>query len=271
MTTKYTGDHIENHDVQYYLDSIFQKISQEIVKRECTSEPEFLMNCLYQKFKIQFFSIMQLTYKRTINPSGKYSFLDIASIQTLIRSCFETYLTFEYIYNQSSNESEIECKVLLYKRGSTSEFLRYDEDTKEYIQALQELQQIDLQLKENEYFSLLCDKEIKVLKKSWRPSWMKIVDETILSKTNNAYEYNQQSMYAHNSYHALMNLHHYYLNLDQYDVDATNVQLFIITSLFSKSLIEWFKISPSLFTVDELGIMGEFITLAKRERHEIEQ
>jgi hypothetical protein len=271
MTISYTGDHIENNEVQYIFDSIFQKISQEIIQRECVGESDFLINCLFQKYKIQFYSVIQLTYKKTINPSGNHFYLDIASIQTVIRSCFETYLIFEYIFNQSSSESEIDCKILLYKRGSAKEFMRFQRNSLIYNQAEEDIKSIDLLLEGNSYFLSLSEKDKKSLKNNWRPSWMKIGENTLLSNTNNAEEYNSLSMYAHNTYHAIMNVHYYYNNLDKYDVDSTNSHLYIITTLFSKSIIERFNIRYSIFTNDEIGIMGEFIALAKKERHELKK
>jgi len=267
----YNGNKIENHEIQYYYDSIFQKLTNRISGLHIHSDDSlYWANSMFQKFKIQFYSVMQLTYKMTRNPNDQFEYLDIASINSIIRSCFETFLIFEYIYAQAPSADEKRLRLLLYKYHGYNDARRMidkkSEQYKEYSGVCNDLKTSILKMS---YFAALSKKERnELLFGSWKPSWNQIIAGTKFSVLMGKDEYGKMSWHVHNTFAALNNVDYYYRHLDEYDFDAINLQLYMVASHFIQSVLLQFKITIDLFNEDELGIMGEFLLLSIQDSME---
>lgn len=169
----YNSENIENKEIQYFYDYVLQKITKEIQNHPPLSEDLYLANMLFQKFKIQFYSVMQLTYKMTHNPNNQYEYLDIASIKSIIRSAFETFLIFEYIFMQSKNMEIRKLRMLLYKlhgykdakkifNYNTNEYKEYH---KKYRETKDEIQRMEV------YCDFSSEIQNKLIFENWKPSW----------------------------------------------------------------------------------------------------
>ncbi|MBB3111989.1 hypothetical protein FHS18_004057 [Paenibacillus phyllosphaerae] len=267
----YNGDKIENHEIQYYYDSIFQKLTNRINGFHFHNDDSlYWANAMFQKFKIQFYSVMQLTYKMTRNPNNQYEYLDIASINSIIRSCFETFLIFEYIYTQPSSAHEKKLRLLLYQYHGYKDARRMidkkSEQYKEYSEVCNDLKTSILNMS---CFSTLPEKKRSdLLFDSWKPSWNQIVAGTKFSTLMGKDEYGKMSWHVHNTFAALNNVDYYYRHLDEYDFDAINLQLYMVASHFIQSMLLQFEITIDLFSEDELGIISEFLLLSTKESME---
>lgn len=79
-------------------------------------------------------------------------------------------------------------------------------------------------------------------------------------------EYKKLSWYVHNTFTAISTADYYYSNLNEYDFDAINTQLFMVTSHLIQSMMLLFYIPASNFSEDEMGIIGEFLYLSQKEK-----
>lgn len=287
MSNKST-DHIANNEVQYYYDKILQKISVNIREKYNSGEYIFLgqeemylLIVMFDKYKIQFYSAMTLTYRCTQNPLQKYEYIDIASIQTIIRSCYETFLTFEYIFMQPDIISKFEkselakskeaycesvrLKILLYKyEGYRQSYFGFSTIKAEKEKNRKIYEDYKLEILNNKIFKSYNDKSKNYILENWRPSWNSIASRTELSEWNSKNMYNIISQYTHNSYTSLISLDHHYKNLDKYDRDAMLVQLFEFTAILINDYIRLFHIEHALLNEDEINLLNEFYTLAHK-------
>lgn len=288
MENKSLTEHIPNREVKYYYDRFIQKISKEIKKKYNNAQYIYLGKdgmyislIIFEKFKIQFYSAISLAYKCTQNPLNEYEYIDIASIETIIRSCYETFLTFQYIYMQpevigenevgmlkcdeNEYQKRLEFKILLYKyEGYNQSYYGFSTISEKKEQSKKMRDEYKKQIVESEIFKNLTSQEKEKLLQNWRPSWNKIASKTALSEWNSKNMYNIVSQYSHNSYTTLMTLNHYYTNLDKYDRDAMFVQLFEFTAILMNDYIRLFHIDHTIFEKDEINLLNEFYTLAQK-------
>ncbi|CEP94805.1 Uncharacterised protein [[Clostridium] sordellii] len=288
MDNKSSTEHIANDEVRYYYDRVFQKVSKEIRKKYNDGEYKYLGQegmgislIIFDKFKIQFYSAMSLAYRCTQNPLNQYEYIDIASIETIIRACYETFLTFQYIYMQpefigekkvdmlNSDENEyskrLKLKILLYQyEGYKQSYYGFSTvpEKKEVSKELRD--KYKKQIMNDEIFNKLNSKEKESVLKNWRPSWNKIASETELSEWNSKNMYNIISQYCHNSYTMLLLLNHHYTHLDEFDRDSMFVQLFEFTAILINNYIRLFHIDHAIFEQDEINLLSEFYTLAQK-------
>lgn len=288
MKNKSLTEHIANHEVKYYYDRVLQKISKEIRKKYNNGEYIYLGQegmhislIIFEKFKIQFYSAVSLAYKCTQNPLNQYEYIDIASINAIIRSCYETFLTFQYIYMQPEviGENEVDMlkfdkseylkrlkfKILLYKyEGYNQSYYGFSTipEKKEKIKELRD--KYKNEIIKSEIFNSLNSQEKEKVLQNWRPSWNKIASRIELSEWNSKNMYNIISQYSHNSYTTLISLDYHYKHLDEYDRDSMFVQLFEFTAILINDYIRLFHIDDTIFEKDEINLLNEFFTLARK-------
>lgn len=288
MKNESLTEHIPNHEVKYYYDKVLQKVSKEIRRIYNSGEYMYLGQegmyislITFDKFKIQFYSAISLAYKGTKNSLNQYEYLDIASIETIIRSCYETFLTFQYIYmqpqiigdskvdisrfNKDDYMKHIEFKILLYKyEGYKQSYYGLETITERKEESRKLRDEYKKRIIENSIFNELNLDEKENILQRWRPSWNKLASKTSLSKWNSSNMYNITSQYSHNSYTTLMALDYHYKNLDKYNKDAMLIQLFEFTAIFINDYISLFHINHNIFEEDEINLLNEFFTLAQK-------
>ena len=295
MTTS-KAEHIDNKDVHLIYDSAFKKLTKDM-KTKLDSNTYFGLNedtahlayIFFNKFKIQFYTALQLTFEGTTNPNGDYEYLDIASIHLIIRSCLETYLLFNYIYMQPNcmdveiqlNEDNnyldlIEFKYLLYRYDSNNQMLQaFSKESgiikEKYNQSKKAKREYKCQIKSSSIFTQLStDKKEELLKlNGWKPSWNKIALNVKPKIWNPHKKYNLLSQFAHTSYSAISNLNYYYQNIDDYDKNAVNLELFQIGSLFFHDIHRIFHVESEVFSEDEINLLSDFLGMATQSPAEI--
>ena len=279
-------DHILNKEVQYYYDKILQKISSNIREKYNVGDYIYLGQdgmyialVMFDKYKIQFYSAISLTYRCTQNPLNQFEYIDIASIHAIIRSCYETFLTFQYIYMQPESIGDYEIngfkdvrevfsrslqlKIMLYKyEGYRQSYLGFSALPEEKEKNRKVCDDYKATILNNEIIKCFSDDEKNNILNNWKPSWNKIASKTELSTWNSKNMYNIISQYCHNSYTRLMLLDYHYTHLDKFDRDAMLVQLFEFTAILINNYIKLFHIEHSIFDKDEINLLNEFYTLA---------
>ncbi|WP_342557795.1 DUF5677 domain-containing protein [Lysinibacillus sp. FSL P4-0201] len=282
-----TLEDISNSDVRYYMDSILKKIATELEKKYnnedfgyLNRELMYLILIMFNKFKIQFYSVIKLTYDMTHDLENKYEYLDIVSINALQRTCYENYLIFHYIFishedfiNNNSKEDylhEVTFKYLLYKYdGYKQSEMSFEKIPEEKGQAKSLKKEVLKLIRLNETYKSMDANTKKDILERWRPSWNEIAKKTKLSIWNSKSMYNLLSQYSHTSYTSLLSINHYYLNLSTYDRDSMNLTLYQITTLFVKDICKIFCIDKNIFSSLEEGLMNEFYYLAQINPNEI--
>ncbi|MGM8317057.1 hypothetical protein ACSXC5_17610 (plasmid) [Clostridium perfringens] len=266
--TSFSKD-IENSEVRFYFDSIFKKITSAISNQEISDELYYWANCLFQKYKIQFYSIMKLTDNFTNDLENKYEYFDIVSIHTLIRSCYETFLLFDYIYLKSKSLDEQHLKLLLYKYNGFKDQLHIViKNSDKYNKIKVDIKKTKSEIYKNNFFMNLDDKTKNKLLKSWKPSWNEIAKSTIMSNWNSRKQYNLLCQHAHGSFASLLLIDYYYRNLGEYDFNAINCQLYEITTLFFDGILRIFNIDFNILSEPEIGLLQEFLHMSTLEQNE---
>lgn len=77
--------------------------------------------------------------------------------------------------------------------------------------------------------------------------------------------------HAHGSFASLLLIDYYYKNLNEYNFDVINVQLYGTTTLFFNGIIRLFKIDLSIFSKVEIGLMQEFLLTSTLNENEFNQ
>lgn len=287
MEKKKSTEHISNSEVKYYYDRSIQKISKEIQRiynsgeyMHLGQEEMYIALVMFEKFKIQFYSAISLANKCTQNPLNQFEYIDIASIQTIIRSCYETFLIFNYIYLQPESIGEKEfvelkddknkyfesmkLKVLLYKyEGYNQSYYGFSSLPDEKEKSEKKRDECESNLFKNKLFNSFTDSDKKQILERWRPSWNRIALKTKLSEWNSKNMYNIISQYSHNSYTSLMTLNYHYTHLDKFDRDAMFMQLFEFTAIMINDYVKLFNINHSIFNEDEINLLSEFYGFAQ--------
>lgn len=277
----YSTEHIPNSEVGKIFDGILTKVYKSILTNYSGEINSALKNsddlyywalAMLNKYRIQYYSALTLTYKKSESAFESSKFLDITSIHNVIRSCYETYLIFDYIYIQPENNHEERLlRVLLYKYdGYYWAGKNEKKGTENYNNAEKFKRDIVNQISKNNVFKNKKTEERRriLVDCIWKPSYRKIAEKTEFSKLNSSWQYSMLSMYAHNSFVALKTVNQYYwTNYEGYDIDAMNCHLYEITTLIIIAMIRLFhKIDlKKILTNDEWGIMGQFRYMSQLE------
>lgn len=287
MEKKKSTEHISNSEVKYYYDRSIQKISKEIQRiynsgeyMDLGQEEMYIALVMFEKFKIQFYSAISLANRCTQNPLNQFEYIDIASIQTIIRSCYETFLIFKYIYLQPEIIGEKEfvelkddknkyfesmkLKVLLYQYdGYNQSYYGFSAVPDEKEKSKKMRDECESKIIKNKLFNSFTDSDQNQILGKWRPSWNRIALKTELSEWNSKNMYNIISQYSHNSYTSLMALNYHYTHLDKFDRDVMFMQLFEFTAIMINDYVKLFNINHSIFNEDEINLLSEFYGFAQ--------
>ncbi len=270
----YDGDRVENNEIQYLFNSMFGKLMKVLENHNLVVNDDMMGwgAVMFQKYTIQFFTAMMLTYERTMSPLQQGEYLDIVSINTINRAAFETFLLFEYIYTLPRSKDERNFRFWLYQFHGYKDCQQLSEvGTEEHDKFKEQINVLRRKIRAtNSFRELTKIQQDKLLTMGeWKPNWNDIAKEVKLSKHNSSDSYKMMSWFVHNSFAALRATNQYYQSLKGYDVDATNCHLYIISSLYVQSILIVYGIQIDLFSEDELGIMGEFLLLSGKSHEDI--
>lgn len=294
MSELISTEHIPNSEVYIYYSSIVRKMTNLLASYNLgnsspllNDESTQILILMFEKYRIHFYSIVHLTYNGTSDIEDDEKYLDISSITLIIRSCYEVYLLFHYIFMQASKVSKnfkvesfenyrdaILLRCLLYKHDAYVQTIKaYNQVPQKKNTANSLRSKIILEIKANPIFVKLQKKEQENLLERWKKSWADIAKETELSKWASIENYNLMSQYAHSSFTALESLDYYNNNPSLYDKDSMNLMLYITTTLFVKELCQVLHVGNQkfmeTFSKDEINLMNEFYGLALKEPPEL--
>lgn len=273
---------ISNHEVKFYMDKILKKISGFLKGRiegkeygVLDYESMYICILFFERFKIQFYTSHKLSIEFTNDLEKKYEYLDIVSIQTIQRSCYESYLLFNYLFLQMSKYievgspeeylEELNFKLLLYKQDGYFQAVNSSETEKEKEEAQKCKKTIEKKIRESSIYKSLDMQKQKELFKTWKPSWNDIAKNTIFSTWSSKKMYNIQSQTAHSSYISLIKMNYHYTNLEKYDIDSINLPLYSLVVLYVEDLNKLLTFPEEFFTFKELSLLGEFKYILSEE------
>lgn len=172
---------------------------------------------LATKFSIHALTILHLSSKTKIEGLVyNVNFLDVESTNVLARSCFETYLVFNFLFRESKTEGRKEFRMLCWELDSLLNKQKYPEisDTASNILKAERVQIEDLKkrIKTHPQFAALDEKFRKSLEKDrwhdcWREgkTWKQLAKLAGFSVTFQGY-YSYLSSYAHSNQGAIKSL-----------------------------------------------------------------
>jgi len=138
-------------------------------------------------------------------PSFKFSFIDSASIDVLIRVALEAFLTFHYVFYVPDTVEERNYRYWAYKAAGIVERQDFPALTEKFKQKRaadkEQLDKLHQQLRSNPVFRSLTDKQQgRILKGEWRlKSWREIAIDAGFSKMIASDMYRLLSGCAHSS------------------------------------------------------------------------
>ncbi|MCF5850189.1 hypothetical protein [Aeromonas veronii] len=275
---------IENKEVPEIIFSVLCKVSQFLEnRRKLFSESERIRQNLFNSFFKQYNTILALSQKTQYVFNPDISYLDIRSINILIRSAHEIYLVHHYlvsdgmfgsvnsvderafkylIYKLSGELSQIRTldlyKELKYKPDNTLDL--YEAATTNKNEVLQKISSFEI------YKNLPKELKKKIKSGEWRVnsertlSWSDLAELTPMVAQYGKLEYHHLSQYTHMTYASqVLEANH------NQDIDGLLCHLYILASLFSFSVISSYNMiitKDDILTKREQSLIIEFLGLA---------
>jgi len=278
-------DSIKNNEVPEVIFSVLSKVHKYLESIEDSmNEEKILKHGMFKLFFKQYNTVLFLSKGTKYVYKPDHNYLDIKSINILIRSIHELYLTHQYL---STNESfgdidkngETEFKHLAYKYSgeidSKRTFNLYkdykckpDGYQQGYDAAIKRKNEIWKEITATTIYKKLPKKQKYKLKSGqWKIdlskvlSWSDLLKYTPISRKYGIVEYHHLSQYAHMTYGSLvLEANH------NYDIDGLLSHLYILASLFSISVVgshgEVID-KEGFLTKRELSLVFEFLGMAR--------
>ena len=254
---------------------------------------EVLRYNIFKVFFKQYNTILSLSRSNEYLFMPQSSYIDIKSINILIRSMHEMYLVYTYLCSSKSfsnveEQEEIEFKFLAYQYSGENDNVKNSELLKKIkhdnvYQVEAEIKTIERRdmvwskiLKHKVYDSLSKGAKRNLKKGNWKLndegilSWADLVEYTPLNKAFGVFEYHNMSLYAHSTYSSIQ----LEANHDG-DVDGLLCHCYILAVFFSISVLNSFNKNISVdcsISKRELALVYEFYNLGSmNEMIEISQ
>jgi hypothetical protein len=250
-------DEIQNDEVPKVLFSVLGKVHNYLESiANSMNEEHVLKHGMFKLFFKQYNTVLSLSKRTSYVYKPDCDYLDIKSINILIRSMHELYLTYQYLSTNGSfgdmdKEGEVKFKYLAYKYSGEVDSKRTFDLYKEqkykpedyqlrYDAAIKRKNEVWKEIKATNIYKLLSkEQKNKIKNGQWKIdsskvlSWSDLLEYTPLSKKYGVVEYHQLSQYAHMTYGSLL------LEASHnYDVDGLLYHLYILASLFSISVMD---------------------------------
>lgn len=187
------------------------------------------------------------------------NFPDPFSFNVLVRSSFETFLVFYYIYiDTHNNVDKFEFRYNSWELSSLFQRQKFPAETEENIKKLEEerklIDQLIARLEKNPLFNSKMDKEkkqyIKKLKHGrWRSkSWIDIAKSAGLSDLNSQHIYQFLSEHAHSGNISATQVNQSFdPNIRRKIMEGPLDQMLIVTANFIKSYTNYFPKSKDYY------------------------
>jgi hypothetical protein len=227
---------------------------------------------LLTKFFFHAASILYLSRSTTTKDLDiPISFFDLASINVLTRSAFETFLIFHHVFIEPKSEEEKDFRYYSWTLAGLLERQKYSiksQKGKEQLKTEREIiKSLQIKLKDNSCFEKLTEKQQNNLieKGIWRPSWKDIGLSAGLNELHAAEFYSFLCGYAHAGSLSIRQVHQAENAESQKSLFAASVGLIMIAmanmiksycSLFSKSNIAFIGDEVSAAIVDKWIYVG---------------
>lgn len=138
-----------------------------------------------RKFTINFLSAMHLRNGIPITGEEKDGYIyDTYSINTVIRTCFETYLLYFHLFLEQVSEDEANARFLLWWREGLSTRQKVPAKIAEHMEKLNDearsILAIEADLEKNSFFKSFDAKQKKhrLKNSNWRPGWYEILEHS---------------------------------------------------------------------------------------------
>lgn len=279
---KFSTQHIKNKDVGFIFEKILERIYSSARKNLLNSPIDQLSAKLgleiLNKVRIQYSSAIHLTFNHRIDPYFKtMQILDIASINSIIRSIYESILINNYIYMQSelfrkenniidkniTNDEIIEFKVILFEYDGSKQLPDLNRFSHPESRVHRDLKQIEKILTNNKVFKSLSVKNANNIKNKWKPKIEKLIEATDIDSAWGNDEYKLMSYYCHNAINAINTIAHFERYKNTFDNNAINCFLYSITAIYINDLKTYLDIEYSNLHRDEINLISEFSYIAK--------
>ena len=273
---------ITNNQVPYLFSSVLEKTHKEIDSIENGLSSQALTRLkLFGMFEKQYNTILRISEKLTYVNKDNEVYLDIKSINVLIRAAHELFLTFGYLVESGhisgvTPEQEIEFKYLCYEHGGRVDIIKSYENKKTVLPYNFYEDQINFakknradileKIKKHVAFSKLTNDVKKSIEDfgAWRISkskslsWNELSHLTKMGKSWAKSEYHHMSIHAHSGFAAIL------LEKDHnQDTHGLLTHLYIIAALFVSIVVEKMSIDvEKSFSIDERAILEEMINLS---------
>lgn len=274
---------ISNEEVPEIIFNALSLIHRHLEEnKEEMSEVKGLNYSIFKIFFKQYNTILSLSKSTRYIYLPKYNYIDIKSINILIRSAHELYLTYHHLFYSKvfpdfEGILEQEFKIINYKlsgevANKKSALLIKDFNgsyhlyEKSIVGIESRKKNLLEKINKNDIYKSL-PKNIKNLIKSgeWKInkekklSWTDLLENTPMSKKYGVFEYHSMSAYAHTTYSSLqLEAEH------DHNIDGLLCHLYIVASLFCISALETNGENIDFVPKREQSLLLEFLGMANR-------
>jgi len=274
-------DEISNDEVPVLMASALTKIDHYI-DTIGDEAPDFVINLcnLIRLFTMQFNTIRTLADDLSYVERPQRTYLDIKSINVLIRSAHESLLTFGYlsswfVFGEDLRHDEVRFKYLCYSHGGKVDQEKNLSFRKHHFQTeLFKEQQTNAQAQKKAafaelskhpiYASLPSEMKARIREGEWRVgrdgtlSWNALSAYSELPKEWAMAEYHHLSIYAHAGHHATR-----YTSVGRPDVHGMLMHLYIIAAYFTALFQTRITRDALQFSDREIVIIHEMIGMSR--------
>ncbi len=282
---KYIND-ISNEEVPEILFSVLSKVHGYLESIDPQMDEQQV--CKYNMFKVffkQYNTVLVLSKRSEYLYNSHVGYMDIKSINILIRSMHEMYLLYTYLCSTgffigASKSDELDFKFLAYQYSGENDNVRtfkllrgikhnavIDENAE--VNAIERKSLIWSNVtSSNIYQSLPKKVKLELKKGNWKISskgtlsWADLAKFSHLSKRYGVFEYHGLSLYAHSTFSSLqLEAKH-----DE-NVDGLLCHCYILASVFSMSVLASFDNAidkGDLVSKRELALVYEFYGMCRQ-------
>ena len=277
---------ISNEEVPEVLFSVLSKVHGYLESISLLmNDQQVYKYSMFKVFYKQYNTVLALSKRSEYVFNPQASYMDIKSINILIRSMHEMYLLYTYLCSTgffigAGKCEELEFKSLAYQYSGENDNVRtfklikeiehngvFDESAE--ANAIERKSVIWSKILENDIYKSLPKKvKLELKKGNWKISskgtlsWADLAKYSHLSKTYGVFEYHNMSLYAHSTFSSLqLEAGH-----DE-DVDGLLCHCYILASVFSISVLGSFDKTidrDGLISKRELALVYEFYGMGQR-------
>jgi hypothetical protein len=239
-----------------YLEMIHKLVVKNAACSKLNKRDRLFQHEMFVKYAFHLASILTLEHgsRFSLSDDARMAY-DYSSVIVLLRAALETYLTYYYIYSDSSGEDDYTFRFhnwlidgLNFRQSidvSFSEELQQQKQ-KEGIELLESIKVIE----NTDAFRRLSEKQKRLAtkKRQWiRPGWAEVITKTGIGEYWARTFYALFSAYAHTSSQSIMQFKEATVKNEGKQLNSSFASLiFIVTAMFIESYVEDFGLGNTL-------------------------